>query len=112
MDSLFGGNARDLLIGGQGRDIINGSGGDDIIVGGSTKHDTSLPVLISALNQWNSTDSYANRLAALDAVLSTATVFDDSERDELLGLTGLDWYFARIGVDRLFDRLADERVSG
>lgn len=112
MDSLFGGNARDLLIGGQGRDIINGSGGDDIIVGGSTKHDTSLPVLISALNQWNATDSYANRLAALDAVLSTATVFDDSERDELLGLTGLDWYFARIGVDRLFDRLADERVSG
>jgi predicted extracellular nuclease/2',3'-cyclic-nucleotide 2'-phosphodiesterase (5'-nucleotidase family) len=111
-DSLFGGNARDILIGGRGLDIMNGLGGDDILIGGFTRHDADLARLINALEQWNSAASYSDRLATLDAVFSAATVFDDSDRDGMLGLTGRDWYFARVAVDRIFDRLADEVVSG
>jgi hypothetical protein len=91
---------------------MNGLGGDDILIGGFTRHDTSLPVLLNALDQWNASASYSDRLATLDAVWSAATVFDDSERDDMLGLTGIDWYFARLSVDRIFDRLPEERVTG
>jgi alkaline phosphatase len=111
-DALFGGNGRDIVIGGRGMDIMNGLGGDDILIGGFTRHDTSLPVLLNALDQWNASASYSDRLATLDAVWSAATVFDDSERDDMLGLTGIDWYFARLSVDRIFDRLPEERVTG
>jgi predicted extracellular nuclease len=111
-DSLAGGNARDVLIGGRGRDIMNGLGGDDILIGGFTRHDLDIGLLVNALAQWSSPLGYSSRVAALDAIFSAATVFDDSERDDLLGLTGIDWYFARIGVDRLFDRLPEEIVSG
>jgi Ca2+-binding RTX toxin-like protein len=111
-DSLAGGNARDVLIGGRGRDIMNGLGGDDILIGGFTRHDLNFGLLFNALAQWSSPLAYSSRVAALDAIFSAATVFDDSERDDLLGLTGIDWYFARIGVDRLFDRLPEEIVSG
>ncbi|MCA9148117.1 MAG: hypothetical protein KDA92_02395, partial [Planctomycetales bacterium] len=115
-DFLNGGPGNDLLIGGLGRDRIIGNRGGDIVIGGYTVHDGNNEALLAMSAEWSSTRSYLSRVENLQGTnLNVAefgdrlnqefylvpdgpsqTVFDDSERDQLIGNGGRDWYFAKI----------------
>jgi len=97
-DTLLGSTGRDLLIGGTGADQIVGGGGDDILIGGATAWDDDETALIDILNVWRSGASYATRVAQLRATfLNSTTVFDDLTVDQLIGSSGMDWFFAGQG---------------
>jgi uncharacterized protein (TIGR03118 family) len=99
-DLLFGQGGRDVLIGGDGRDLLIGGSNDDLLIGGSTHFDAQPAQLLQILGEWTSTDPYATRVDKLRhgtgglPILDATTVTDDAARDLLLGLTGLDWFFA------------------
>jgi len=115
-DILAGGGGRDLLIGGDGRDLLFGAGNDDILVSGRTASDGKEADLLKILSAWNSTDSYAVRVANIRSgangvpKLDSSTVFDDGVRDDLFGGSGLDWFLATL-PDVLHGRLAAEQIN-
>jgi uncharacterized protein (TIGR03118 family) len=116
-DVLLGGTSREILIGGTGRDVLVGLGGDDILIGGTTAHDGNPAVLRSLLTAWASTrTSYADRVATIRAgtggvpKLDATTVSDDGDGDDLVGGTGLDWYFAA-PTDRVHGRRSGEELN-
>ena len=88
-----------------------------------------LPVLEAVLAEWTSSDTYANRVAALQAGvaysggtahLDATTVSDAGAADTLTGGSGLDWFFAHVtgATPDKTDRTSSEtltamsRVSG
>ncbi len=91
-DLLFGGGGRDLAIGGEGRDRLFGQGDDDILIGGSTDADEDAQALTDILAEWTSGESFEDRVANLEAFLNDGSVFDDGQRDEVVGGGGRDWY--------------------
>ena len=103
-DALFGGNGRDLLIGGDGNDYLRGNDGQDILIGGSTIYDSDESALNQILSDWRSSDSWSDRVAALQtgsgasglALTSGVEVLIDSTGDDLLGGSGRDWFFAEL----------------
>jgi uncharacterized protein (TIGR03118 family) len=100
-DVLVGGSARDILIGGDGVDTLFARGGDDILVGASTAYDANHAALLQILKEWNSTDAFSDRVAALRAgngapKLDSSTVIDDGVRDDLFGGPGLDWFLGTL----------------
>jgi len=99
-DELLGGGANDILIGGLGRDRLSGGRGDDALLGGSASNEDDVDALLAALAVWASSDDYATRVAAMDAIFSVA---DDEDEDELTGGAGRDLFFGGLG-DRLRDR--------
>jgi Ca2+-binding RTX toxin-like protein len=105
-DVLTGGVGRSLLIGGPGTDTLQGGAGDAILIGGYTAYNrpgqaVNLPALEAILGEWARPESYSVRLAHLEHggglngsfVLNASTVFDDLAADELIGGSGLDWFF-------------------
>ncbi|WP_406696632.1 YDG domain-containing protein [Singulisphaera sp. Ch08] len=113
-DRLAGGLARDLLIGGVGADQLTGNAGDDILIGGFTAFDLNEVALAEILSEWNSSRSYATRVANLKgpgtgprnngstfliAEGTSATVFDDGAVDVLTGSAGLDWFLFDVDGD-------------
>ena len=64
--------------------------------------------------EWTSADSYATKISrirngsgALNAPYqfkSGVTVFNDTSIDQLTGGAGLDWFFAKTGVDVITDK--------
>jgi len=94
-DDLVIGNAgRNVLIGGAGTDILRGRGGQDLLIGGSTTFDDDPTQLLSILSTWVAPQLYAERVDGLRALLNPTSVVDDGAADYLLGLGGLDWFFA------------------
>lgn len=87
-DTVFGGSGRDLAIGGEGRDRLFGQGDDDILIGGSTDVDEDAQALADIVAEWRS----GADVEGLAAFLNDGSVFDDGERDELIGGSGRDWY--------------------
>jgi hypothetical protein len=73
--------------------------------------------LLAILNEWNSTRTYAERVANINGTGqgsrlngsyflkkgNQATVFEDTNIDTLTGAAGSDWFF----VDSLLDRVTD-----
>jgi hypothetical protein len=135
-DVLIGGQGRDLLIGGQGRDLLFASSGGDLLIGGFTAFDGNKEALLALSAEWASNRDYENRRQNLlatnqnpDQFLNRLnedyfliaegdeqTVFDDGERDQLVGGVGRDWYFAGLGSeeddeDRLWGLHDDEKVE-
>ena len=138
-DLLVGSGGRDLMIGGTGRDRIVGNWGDDLLIAGTTLWDSNDGALMAIMAEWTSDRSFVTRVKnirgldnpefgerlnrneneAIDYFFSpdgageagTPTVFDDFERDMLIGGLGHDWFLANIqededdsGVrDRIFD---------
>lgn len=114
IDSIAGGSGRDILIGGRGADAIVSNPGDDILVAGYTEFDSNPAALGTLYNAWNGTGSYSARVTLLrDTGVSglrlrggaagdlNATVFDDSEPDEITidvlhGASGEDWFLANV----------------
>jgi uncharacterized protein (TIGR03118 family) len=115
-DFLVGLGGRDILIGGDGRDVLLGGGGDDLLIGGSTVHDSNAAALIQIQGEWTSPGSYNTRVARLRGgdgglpKLDSSTVIDDGVRDDLIGFSGLDWFFAA-DPDVIHDRRSGEQVN-
>ena len=99
-DILIGGSNRDILIGGSGRDILIGSGNDDILIGGSTDHDENPDILNLALAVWTSDRTFDERMDPLHNSIFNEDTVDDEDRDILIGGSGRDWYFAKLGGRR------------
>jgi MBG domain (YGX type)/Bacterial pre-peptidase C-terminal domain/PKD domain/RTX calcium-binding nonapeptide repeat (4 copies) len=112
-DVAFGGGSRQILIGGAGQDALYGGSGDDILIGGTTDFDAptaaNFAALDSVLAEWNSSRSYAVRVANLSgtgtgtrlngtAFLNATTVHNDNATDQLLGGSGLDWFLADLNA--------------
>src|SRR5262249_2879994 len=100
-DTLTGGSGRRILIGGQGADTVKGGSADDIVIGGNTSYDANNAALMTLLAEWQSSDSYATRVAKIKSgtlpggvkLVAGATVANDSAADHLTGGAGLDWFF-------------------
>ncbi len=111
-DSLVSGAGNDLEIGGTGSDKIAGDAGQDILISGTTAFDNDPASLAAISAEWNSTRSFASRVANLQgsnpnsadfaarlngnvfliADAPGATVFDDGAKDTLNGGgTDSDW---------------------
>ncbi len=89
-DILFGGSGDDILIGGNGNDLLWGGGGQDVLIGGSTEQDDDYNELLNVLDDWNSTDTFENRVAD---VVDDLDVVDDEELDVLIDTMGRDLFF-------------------
>ncbi len=135
-DLLVGSRGRDILIGGLGRDRLIGNHGEDLLIGGYTAHDANDSALAAILAEWSSDRDYATRVENLkgegtgsrlnesyfliaDEALPEveATVFEDDQRDVLLGGGGRDWFFANYEdddsdeEDSLWGRRGDEWIE-
>lgn len=123
-DTLNGNGGRDIVIGGNGKDSLLGGGGSDILIGGSTVHDDNNVALLALLAEWNSSNSYNDRVANLrDGTGATpglngvfylnagTTVSDDNKQDSLSGGSGRDWIFAYLPIDLLSDLESNELVE-
>ncbi len=83
-----------MIIGGLGEDRLKGGNHDDVLIGGATNIDEDDDAIRALLATWNSSESYDNRVAAIDSLL---TVSDDSEEDELKGHSGRDLFYQGVG---------------
>ena len=120
-DRIFGNGGMDLVIGGEDRDTVDGGAGADIVVAGSTSHSTD--DLSDILDEWTNTDrDLEQRIANIqgdnpsadrdngNAFLNTDTVSDETERENLFGRSGTDWFFATES-DRLKDLTGFEELD-
>jgi len=105
-DKLDAGAGFDLIIGGLGMDVLIGGKGEDILIGGTTTSDDDEAALKAVLAAWLKDESYVDRVAAIDALL---TVEDDDEEDVLTGDGGLDLFYNGLRDD-LKDRNDDETI--
>lgn len=69
---------------------------EDVLIGGSTTIDADDDALMDAIATWTTNDSYDDRVAAVDALMS---VLDDEEVDNLTGSAGRDLFYEGIGDD-------------
>ena len=134
-DDLVGGAGIDVLIGGNGADRIVGSAGDDLLIAGYTSYDNDADgndavnqqALKAILSVWNTIDSYANRVVAVqntnapyNLLVDTATtgtgnreqtVFSDNDEDKLTGSADYDLFFANLVADddvaTVLDKITD-----
>jgi len=122
---LDGGSGLDILIGGVGKDDLRGGKDDDLSIGGFTAFDSDRAALALLMAQWNSGDSYTDRVdhlrngtgsilggtgLKLVATGPDRTVFDDGDKDKLKGDQGRDWFFADLdGVDGDDDKVKDKK---
>jgi Ca2+-binding RTX toxin-like protein len=108
-DVLTAGAARAILIGGRGADVLGGGSADDVLIGGSTALDANAAALMQILAEWQSGDSFSDRVNFLSgAVVNPGhyggptlhlrplrgqgpTVFDDGSTDNVTGGGGTDW---------------------
>ncbi|MSQ97043.1 MAG: hypothetical protein EXR98_21155 [Gemmataceae bacterium] len=67
-NTITAGAGRSVLIGGYGINRIGGGGADDLLINGRTAHDRNYITLEAILAIWQNADTYANRIAALQAV--------------------------------------------
>jgi Ca2+-binding RTX toxin-like protein len=140
-DRLGGGAGADLLLGGAGSDRLDGGAGNDVLIGGTandrlaggphsslgpdsdllidgaTSYDTMDTALSDLANVWGSPQTYTQRTDALRTgvggapILGVATVFGDSNSDQLRGGADLDWFFLNTNQDTLSDRVAAELLN-
>ena len=118
-DSALGGDGRDILIGGTEVDSLAGEAGEDILIGGPTDFDDAPALLANIRNIWtNDTDTYEDRIAALEAEnlrngeasdREDGAVSSDGVGDDLAGGAGRDFFFASDG-DTSDESVADSEV--
>lgn len=124
-DQLTGGNGRDILIGGQGADKLVGNSNDDVLIAGYTTKDNRATSGVEefwcqVMEEWNSSNSFADRLANLRGVGTQkananngtsyllSVVMDDTSSDEidmLQGSSGNDWFIYRAGEDKVVGQI-------
>jgi hypothetical protein len=103
-NTITGGSGRSILIGDKGLSTVVGGSVDDIVIGGSTNYDASSTAndlaLEAILAEWQSSDTYATRIAKIKAGLPGGyklvwgtTVRDNGQADTLTGGGGTNWFF-------------------
>ena len=114
---VAGSTGRCILIGGRGQDMLVGGGpssdpqtgrpvsdGSDLLIGGRTSFDDNDLALTAIMKEWRRNDrTYAQRVqdlrtgvpvsAGVVAQLTTTTVQDDGEADQIAGQGGDDWFW-------------------
>src|SRR5206468_9520347 len=104
-DRLTGNGSRNILVGGMGRDTLTAGRDDDILIGGTYAYSEDLDSVAAALAVWKSAATYNQRLSNLRAgtdaaaadtlfAMTSATILDDHEVDQLFGDQGQDWFWA------------------
>ncbi len=126
-DTLVGNNGTDLLIGGTGSDKLysgtvakpsSNSIGGSILIGDSTTYDANEKALAAVLAQWTAPQPYATKINNLLAgnnpqhvSLGAGIVLDDKAVDQILGGSGLDWFWNISGKDTITGRKTGTRVN-
>src|SRR5262249_45374901 len=107
-DQLIGGGGRDVIIGGKGADSLVGNSDDDILIAGFTDEDDRTGAhhdefWCDLLQEWNSGDSFAQRVQTLHPTL-LPLVHDDhfiDAVDFINGAAGNDWLIFMTGEDKV-----------
>jgi putative intracellular protease/amidase len=99
-DYVEGNEGRDIVIGGMGSDYMKGGADQDLLIGGFTDLDDDELLLRSLNLMWNSQDSFAARVAALQSgsqpgtpLLAGSTVHDDNSADIMCSGEDADLFF-------------------
>ena len=121
---LLGGTGRSVIIGGGGGDKLTGGKGDNLLISGCTAYDRNLTALWAIMKEWTRTDrSFDQRIDDLNGDdyrrrgyngrygLNRETVFEDRAKNVLTGGTALDWIFADLGQDKLFNLHRGDRIT-
>ncbi len=74
------------------------------MIGGKTSFDFNPTAMLTILQEWQSADAYATRIAKIrnggglngTNELNVSTVTDDAAADSLTGGAGLDWFWANL----------------
>ncbi|WP_161604236.1 cadherin domain-containing protein [Roseiconus nitratireducens] len=77
VDALYGGAGEDILFGGADADKLLGQSGSDFIVTEQTDYDDDLASLLLILQEWNTAESFADRVNNL--ILGTGEFLSDTE---------------------------------
>lgn len=119
IDTIKGGSGRSVLIGGKGVDKVTGGSSDDVIIGNSTSFDHNEAALASILAEWQSANTYAQRINHLklggglngaNTLVLGVSVPNDLAADVLAGGAGSDW-FLKDALDSITDVSATEIVN-
>ncbi len=63
---LYGGAGRSVLIAGASAGVLTAGAGNAIMIAGITSYDANDAALLAILDEWNSTESYATRVADIE----------------------------------------------
>ena len=119
IDTITGGSGRSVLIGGNGADRVVGGSAEDVVIGGSTSFDRNAAALASILAEWQSGNTYSQRINLLklggglngnNKLVLNVTVADDLAADVLTGGAGTDW-FLKQALDTVTDPSGSEIVN-
>ncbi len=124
-NTITGGAGRSVLIGGYGVNSVTGGAADDLLINGRTVYDGNTIALEAILGIWQNADTYANRIAALQAAgpnqlkIGTTIVVHPGQtaggvgprfgvgnfvyQSTLVGKDGTDWFITKL-VLTAFDR--------
>ena len=116
-NTVTAGAGRSLVIGGSGTNTIVGGAADDILINGSTSYDGNIAILQSILTTWQSSQTYAQRLASLQAagpnllkVGTTVFLTPGPTSGTLRGNAGQDWFFTAT-LNSIQDLAANETAT-
>ena len=124
-DVITAGSGRTIIIGGTGSDTLKSGSKGDLLIAGTTDFDLNVAALTAFLQEWQSTASYATRIADLRAGVGPGgayalgwgtTVHDDADADTLTGSADaagdeFEWFFANQSVDQINNLLTGEQVN-
>jgi len=109
-DFINGHQGNDVVIGGEGADHLMGGPGEDLVIGGTVTFADDQAKLDALGALWGGTGKFSDRVTALrsgteDVTLSLSgtspTVQQDDARDWLNGVSGTDWLFADLSLDKV-----------
>ncbi|MHC5537132.1 beta strand repeat-containing protein [Singulisphaera rosea] len=118
-DTLTAGAGGGILIGEAGTDVIQGGNGNDIVIGGTSSFDGNETALDAILAEWESSDSFAARIAQIRSGVSyggpspasfSSTTINLNGRSKLGGGSGNDWFWSGIN-DAATDLDANDQLD-
>ena len=104
-DTIIAGPGRSLLIGGAGADTVTGFAAEDIVIGGFTVYDQDLAALWSILAEWQSPNTFEQRVNFLrngggadnknNKLIADVTVLNDAAPDVITGGASRNWLWGQ-----------------
>lgn len=106
-DTIIAGSGRSLIIGGAGADTVTGYSAEDIVIGGFTVYDQDLAALWSILAEWQSSNSFDQRVSYLrngggteglnknNRLIADVTVLNDASPDVITGGASRNWLWGQ-----------------
>jgi Ca2+-binding RTX toxin-like protein len=115
------GTGRDLLIGGAGRSEILAEEAQAILIAGTTNFGANPEALMAIETEWARQDeNLATRAANIQTgvglanqfKLNAGTVHANGRHNELVGGSGMDWFFANLAKDDIDGSFGDDIITG